>query len=69
MIDHVVFIMDPRELAANFIKARKIISDLFDVDWLESDTGNQLQKIWKRTDWVNSKKLSLFPESNSLLLL
>ncbi len=23
MIDHVVFIMDPKELAANFIKARK----------------------------------------------
>ena len=69
MIDHVVFIMDPKELAANFIKARKIISDLFDVSWLESGTENQLQKIWKRTDWVNSKKLSLFPESNSLLLL
>jgi len=47
--------MDPKELAANFIKARKIISDLFGVSWLESGTENPLQKVWKRTDWVNSK--------------
>ncbi len=47
--------MDPKELATNFIKARKVISDLFDVAWLESSTENELQKLWKRTDWINSK--------------
>jgi hypothetical protein len=47
--------VNPNELANNFIKARKVISDLFDVAWLESGTENELQKLWKRTDWIDSK--------------
>ncbi|MHB8118571.1 MAG: hypothetical protein ACYDHX_07600 [Methanothrix sp.] len=47
--------MNPKELAANFVKARKVISDLFDVAWLESGTENELQKLWNRTDWIDSK--------------
>jgi len=47
--------MDPKKLATNFIKAREVISDLFGVAWLESGTENELQKLWKRTDWFDSK--------------
>ena len=47
--------MNPNELATNFVKARKVISDLFDLAWLESGTENELQKLWKRTDWIDSK--------------
>jgi hypothetical protein len=47
--------MVPNELATNFINARKVISDLFDVAWLESGTENELQKLWKRTNWIDSK--------------
>jgi hypothetical protein len=45
-------IMDPKELLNNYIKSRRIISDLFSEEWLTSSGNNELQKLWERTDWI-----------------
>ena len=47
--------MRPEELAKNFLKARKVIAELFEETWLESGTENELQKLWERTDWTKFK--------------
>ncbi len=52
--------MDPKELAKNFIKARRVIIDLFEKTWLESGTENELQKLWNRTDWIACTEILLF---------
>ena len=52
--------MNPHELKNRFLKARKVIADLFDVAWLKSGAEHELQKLWKRTDWIAFTELLIF---------
>ncbi|MFA7356945.1 MAG: hypothetical protein WCY97_07675 [Methanothrix sp.] len=53
-------IMDPKELLNNYIKSRRIISDLFSEEWLTSSGNNELQKLWERTDWIALTEILVF---------
>lgn len=52
--------MDPKELLNNYIKSRRIISDLFSEEWLTSSGNNELQKLWERTDWIALTEILVF---------
>jgi hypothetical protein len=52
--------MDPIELRNKFEKAREVIADLFEETWLRSSTGNELQTLWKRADWIANTELLIF---------
>lgn len=52
--------MNPPELASNYIKSRKIIAKLFGEEWLGSGGNNELQLLWKKTDWIALTELLIF---------
>ena len=52
--------MNPEELANNYINSRRVIADLFGKEWLGSGENNELQKLWKRTDWIAHTELLIF---------
>lgn len=52
--------MNPTELSNKFLKARKIIAELFEDSWLGSSTDNELQKLWTREDWIAYTELLIF---------
>jgi hypothetical protein len=52
--------MKPKELMAKFLRARKVISELFEKTWLDSSTENELQTLWKRRDWIAYTELLIF---------
>ncbi|MCK9566022.1 MAG: hypothetical protein M0Q43_08235, partial [Methanothrix sp.] len=52
--------MDPEKLLKNFLKARRVIMDLFEKTWLESCMENELQKLWNRTDAIANTELLIF---------
>lgn len=52
--------MKPEELAMNYINSKKVIEHLFGEEWLVSGENNELQQLWKRTDWIARTEVLIF---------